>query len=840
MYNAPLLLSPLEPCAGRDNQPKHSSTGESPKLPCRRRISSLTLMAALGTVLLRSSAAFSQNIFNYNDLQTAIASKATPLNILASPITWPTATSELIIDYNPEFTTTLTTVVFDGQSLSTLFDISFPNTANWNGSFTFINGTTPGNGGAIGLSSSVFRGLATFTNNHADLAGGGVFVDQSFTFNGPAIFFENSTFNLGGGMYVDTNGQVIFNQPVTFSNNTADEGGGLRSFGGKIIFEDKATFIGNGAKTSGGGISGEGITTTITFNNAATFSGNSPQGIYLAGGATLNLNPPPGALIDIQDGVASDMSAVVINKTGPGTWQMAGNSSGYNGATRITEGIFQLQPDAVYGNTTSGSVAIDGGTLVFNVQPGNWPLLQGQNIRFDGSTASVTGSVNGLLESTVAQAMNPIVVNGNEAIPGLALNAGTFPNSPYGWQLVFASKTALNLMITPKTIPEEGDESDINLEETLNIINTPLNLGLLAQYLLGILRATNQREQIARICALTGEPLTGAYTLLLNGLLTFNEQVEERLSSPLVTEQEVTAKSVLSTSKDKLLPLTYGAHTPWVGWGKIIGGAGRQNPVNGSNAYDSQFVGLIAGFDRALDPNWRLGGALNLQRGILDWDYNAETRANTLAGALYGSYDQKSWFARSLVGGGGSWVKNRREIPLAFIGLPTVTASSNPTLPFVNARVSSGYHFYHKDFRLTPSAGLFYVHTANNPFSESGADELNLRATRTSQDNLQAQANLEALYVANINDRPVTLRANYGISYETLDKQANITTRFLAFPDLTTFDALAPSPGRLRQIAEVGMNVEVAKNVHFYLDYVGIFARHHYNNTGAMGVKVVF
>src|SRR5579883_2795410 len=66
MYNAPLLLSPLEPCAGRDNQPKHSSTGESPKLPCRRRISSLTLMAALGTVLLRSSAAFSQNIFNYN------------------------------------------------------------------------------------------------------------------------------------------------------------------------------------------------------------------------------------------------------------------------------------------------------------------------------------------------------------------------------------------------------------------------------------------------------------------------------------------------------------------------------------------------------------------------------------------------------------------------------------------------------------------------------------------------------------------------------------------------------------------------------------------------------
>jgi hypothetical protein len=36
------------------------------------------------------------------------------------------------------------------------------------------------------------------------------------------------------------------------------------------------------------------------------------------------------------------------------------------------------------------------------------------------------------------------------------------------------------------------------------------------------------------------------------------------------------------------------------------------------------------------------------------------------------------------------------------------------------------------------------------------------------------------------------------------------------------------------------MDVEVAKNVRLRLDFLGVFARHEYNYTGAVGLKIVF
>jgi subtilase-type serine protease len=559
----------------------------------------------------------------------------------------------------------------------------------------------------------------------------------------------------------------------------------------------------------------------------------------------------------MQGGVGSNRNGNTIMLNGFGTWQMGGNSTGYQDNTMINGGTFQLQPGSVYGTTTAGTVTIGpAGTLAYALGSGNFPLLQGTNLNLNGALAVVdfpgssiaaaasAGSVQGI----VALAGAPILVNGTSFAAGSVLQQGS--QLLFDYQFVFASPTQLDLLITNEqtlmdvVIQASGSQNAINVAAALNVFDVYANPGQLADYVLAISNASSPQAALVLIDPLHGEVLTGAYGLLWNQLTDFTIQIDERLNTHGVSETATalnTQGRIVLASTDKTLPLRYASGTPWVGWGQILGGFGRQNEHHDSNAYDSRTAGVTAGFDRSIDRNWRLGAAINYQRGILDWDkYNAETRSNTLAGSLYGSYDQGSWFARSQIGGGGSWVNNRRDILLTVIYEPTVTASSKPTLPFFDGRVSTGYHLDYMGVRVTPSAGLFYVHTTSSAYSEKGAGEFNLRVKGSNQDNLEAQGNLEVAYVATINERPVTLRANYGVGFETLDKQATITTGFLSFPSLVTFQASSLNVGRFRQFAELGLNVDVAKNVRFRLDYLGIFQRHEYNHIGAVGVKVVF
>ncbi len=773
----------------------------------------------------------------------------------------------------------------------------------FNGNVTFQNNAfidqtmNASTGGAVDVdqwSQVTFNGPTNFINNSnqgQSLTGGGAIANVAasvLTFNQNSFFRGNTVVTqvgpaFGGALITGLGNAILnFNAPAIFIDNSATNNNltsvGLHNnaYGGAVGVADgvitfiNPQFINNqviapNTFAYGGAISLANSTATINATDPTTpvvFQGNTATdslgtrqesfylftgafgGPFIPGPSRLILNADANTLIDVHDGISSDGGGNTIIKQGPGTWQQSGNSSGYLDNTMITAGTFQLQPGAIYGTTSSGTVTIGpGGTLVFNVAPGSFPLLQGANINLNGAT-SVIGVLNTVGSGVVALTDGPILVNGASFGAGSVLQQGG--NLFYDWQLVFANPSELDLIISRGQsicgVVEAagGTQNDINVACVLDTFNVAANPGQLADYILAIENSSTPQEVLALVDPLQGEILTGGYELLWDQLTLFSIQMDERLNLDATTDMKPKGRIVLA-SADKQLPQSPWSPAPWVGWGHIFGGLGRQNAHDGSNAYDSHDAGLTAGFDRELDRNWRLGGALNLQRGLLDWDeYSGETRANTLAGSLYGSYDQDSWFARSQLGGGGTWINNRRDIPLTVLGQSLVTASSNTSLPFFQGRVSTGYHFDFKDIRFTPSAGLFYVHTDNNPFSETGAGEFNLHVNRSSQDNLEAQFNLELAYVLKINDHPVTFRSNYGVGFETLDKQATITTGFLSFPNLITFNASSLATGRWRFFTESGMDVEVAKNVRLRLDYIGIFQRHAYNNVGAVGLKIVF
>jgi CSLREA domain-containing protein len=146
------------------------------------------------------------------------------------------------------------------------------------------NSASGGEGGGI----SVFSGNltitdSTFTSNSASLGkGGGIHNNVGTLTITNSSFAENtSNFGEGGGIY---NNYSLTLKSSTFSNNSADSGGGIFNSGAYLTVAN-CTFSGNNVSANGGGIlnTDHGGLTVVN----STFSGDSASG---SGGSIGNLS----------------------------------------------------------------------------------------------------------------------------------------------------------------------------------------------------------------------------------------------------------------------------------------------------------------------------------------------------------------------------------------------------------------------------------------------------------------------------------------------------------------------------------------------------------------------
>ncbi len=710
--------------------------------------------------------------------------------------------------------------------------------------------------GAVG---TIFNQQVSFINNRAQsdgLATGGAVLNALgaiMTFNQQALFSGNTatvsnnviTASLGGAFAsIGPGSRVKFNAPVTFANNSAVNnssttvGAGTNSaYGGAIAVVGQGSiilanpqFIDNQAIAPqtfayGGAIALANGTVTIQATdpsmpvlfqgNAATDSlGTRQEAIYLSAGdagtdglfmpgpSTLIFNTDANTFIFVFDGISSDGGGNQIIKQGLGTWQQGGNSRNYNDSTTIQAGTWLLLPGAVYGNTAAGAVTVlPSGVLVFSLAPQSFPLLQAQSIALDGQVmvqgidavlASLTPGTS--FSQAVALSDPPIQTSVGPAYAGLVLAQGEV--LLFDWALAFASPTELDVMITPRSMED---------------------LGALVQA--------------------QGQSLTGGFLATQNQLNTFNVQLDQRLKSPAQSAFSDRPRIVLAFAENRL-PFQYAVETPWAVWAQAMGGGGHLSQNGNFNGYTSNFSGLSAGADRAYEE-WRFGLGINSQRSTLDWSaYSAQTRADGLALAFYGSYDNGPWYGHWQLGGGRTGVDNYRN-PV-FGGSPVMTAKSDSHVHFYNGRVATGYNFEREKTTLTPVAALAYVHSSNGAYTESGAGDLNLSVASNPQDNLEAQAGIEAMYATHLGPRRVGLRANVGLGYELMDRIVTLQTAFANFPQLPVFTVNSQNVGRLRAVLGAGVDIVVAKNIRLSVEYMGDFKRHVYNNSGAVTLKAVF
>lgn len=258
---------------------------------------------------------------------------------------------------------------------------------------------------------------------------------------------------------------------------------------------------------------------------------------------------------------------------------------------------------------------------------------------------------------------------------------------------------------------------------------------------------------------------------------------------------------------------------------------------DGYLGYDLYNAGANAYLDRWLSSDVLVGGSFGVSHTKVDWDrYSAKTRSDNLSGALYASVRR-----------GGFTLAGQ-----AFLGYGD--ASSSRRIPSANERASADYHLWWGGgalrasyrfelgggFTLTPSAGLDYVHSRSNAFTEKNAGVFNLRADSQNHDNLEGVLDVEASRTFCVGSVRITPSLRAGVAVEMADRQTTVTTGFASMPTMPRFSAESSRLDRTRFLAGAWLDVRVSERVTLEFDYSGSFQNHYNDHRFSLGVAARF
>jgi CSLREA domain-containing protein len=329
----------------------------------------------------------------------------------------------------------------------------------------------------------------------------------STTFSGLTIadgydnFFGGGMFNLGTSMLMD----------VTFSGNSARDGGGMYNFDGCTSTLTDVTFSGNVAVYGGGGMYNSSGTSTLTN---VTFSGNSAGGgggMFDGGTSTLTNVTFNGNSAGQGGGMESDGSSTLTNVTfsdnqasyfGGGMYKARGTSNltnvtfSDNSAGSEGGGMESYLTSTLTNVTFSGNSAPSGGGM------SNIGTSTLTNVTFSGNIAvSTGGGGGGGMFNFGTSTLTNVTFSGNSSD-----NGGGIDNS-------YGTSTLTNVTFSGNSAGSGGgvfvqNESSLILKNTLlaggDAPNGPDCFGTVTSYGYNLIQNTNG-------CTLTGDQTGNIY-----------------------------------------------------------------------------------------------------------------------------------------------------------------------------------------------------------------------------------------------------------------------------------------------------------------------------------------
>ncbi|MDE1901197.1 MAG: autotransporter domain-containing protein [Alphaproteobacteria bacterium] len=688
--------------------------------------------------------------------------------------------------------------------------------ANGSNQAIYNSGTIQG-GTTFGDSSGVRFDAAQINGNIVNASGGtikggdyGVNLQDSTTLNG-------SILNTGSITGTALDG-ILVTGPSTISGSITNNGS---IYGGE------------------NGITVQGASHTGNIDNSGTITG-------AATGVSINASTV-GTITNNAGGKISGTS-YAVNITSPASSVTFNNYGELDGAIKIQDTILNLDSGTVAAGTIGGAGGIvnintglsttsdygvaDGALSQINIASGRTFSAMANN-----TFAATTFTNNGTFG---IKSGNTVTASGNytQSSSG-TLSIGATSASNYGKLSIsgtgtFASGTGIYVNVANSNTLKNGESLlsvvsagtldastfsvtdnnalvDFTSQITGNQVNLVAHVATLQQIVnrQGNAAAGGAGGALDQIIA--GNP-GGDMNNVVNTLTSLGSQqaVSKAVSQtlPVLTGGSTTAimqtmdttSQIIQARQEENLGLSSGddfvTSNQW--WFKPFGTWSNQSDKNGVTGFGADTFGMIGGADGVVSDNWRLGAAfayansnINSNDGLNGLD------VNSYQGILYGSYriDPKTEINLQADSGVNA---NDSSRTINFGGLDRIAKGNFDSYAFhLGAGIGHTYDVSDMldDTTLTPSVRVDYGLIANDSYTETGADALNLHV------NSQTTNQFIPAIGAKLNHdfaKGVSGAVDAGLGYDTLNGRNSVTSTYVGGGPAFTTDGLTPSPWVVR------------------------------------------
>lgn len=659
-------------------------------------------------------------------------------------------------------------------------------------------------------------------NDNSELQGGAILNSGKLTVADGVVFNGNAGSVGGAVSTVDASGAAVIGDNVSFIGNTsAMQGGAYHNQRATSTIGDNAKFHNNMAIGYGGGAvyqDTDGREAVLTIGDNAEFKGNKSETSH--GGAVMNFN-------------AGDKAEITIGKNAV----FSGNSAGKTGGAVYNDGKLNMGGAVFSGNKAGGKL-----NDVYNAG----------ELNFTGDV-TLDGGIAGNGTTTFAKDTVLTVKTGTTTISNDVVNKGATLS------LVFANGYAGGEY---DLITEEGSlDKEFNIAQNAlyNIKANENGSYTISKKTAGDFVAStganvNQANTISAVAgSKTGSARFDAVAERIGGLIqsAHASDVQTALNAATALAPEVAP--MVTQSESQTVNQVFGAVSTRLSGGAIAaaGEAGAEGVSSGDNVFervamwiqgmfnrselddtaktkgfDADSAGVAMGLEKRVNDQVKLGIGYAYTNTDID-GFMRSTDVDTHTAILYGEYKPSAWFVNGVVSYGWSDYSESKNVA----GY-NVNADYDATS--LGLQAMTGYEMQVKGFNLTPEAGLRYVHTSQDAYT----DTVDQRVSANDSDILTGVIGAKA-------DREFTLENEM-----TLRPEVRVALTYDMFNDAGGSVVTLANGAAYRVDGEAldrfgvelgaGLTAEVNDNVELSLRYEGQFRDDYTDHTGLLNAKYKF
>ena len=574
----------------------------------------------------------------------------------------------------------------------------------------------------------------------------------------------------------------------------------IRSWAARATITNTGTI----SATDSVGIFTDGASDVITNANTGTISTNNSIAIRVLGANTMITNAGViSATGNSKYGISAEGNNVTITNTG--TINAIGTSS-YGIQTAGAGSIITL-------NNSQGAGNASGALTYRGALPTNYKIIinsassYGKLAVTSGTGTTTFGIYAG---STVANGTYSAVLSGLAA-DKLTTTTGSYNSATWTLSETTSGSYIWNLIVSGISTPSTYRSNTLAYLRSHAAGAAGMLDSLSASPAMsGVMTALNNLSGAAQANAIaqTLPAMTGAASQATAGAMQALNQVVQGRSNSL---RGMSSGDEYIGNRDM--------------WMKGFGSWANQNDVNGVSGYKVNTGGLAIGIDQGITPKMNIGAVFAFSNSSVSSNSGSApsgVTVNSYQAGIYGDYaiDPKIIVnAQADIG-----LNNNKEYRnITFMG-----TNANGTYNSYSGHIGTGVKYLmpiNPENTFIPSVRVDYTTVQSQAYSETGAGALNLSVGQQTYNTLIPSADMR---IDHSLDSKLTLSANAGAGYNTLNNQVSATSAYAGGGTTFATNGLQVSPWLYN--VGVGVTGQIDKNLQLNVRYDNVFSPTGYMN----------